>query len=307
MKNEIHHPHDSLFKKALQHKEVAIDFLKNRLPSKALKEIDLATVTAENTTFIESDLKASYSDLVLSANIKGEKGYIYTLVELQTQNDDTMPLRLLEYNVRLMRKHVAAKKGKKLPTIINIVLYAGAKPYKGAKCIMDAFEHPNLFMESLRQTFLINLTQESETQIMQDGRAALVELVIRQGVRRDCESLTKEASVVALINASMYGKEVVYYILDRTKHDPMETLKKIANLGTQLKHTVMGGLQRALKEKEQLGRQEGIRLGEQRGIQLGEQRGIQLGISTILELARKGHIDQAVADRILKEKFGIDK
>ena len=303
MKNAIHHPHDSLFKKAFQDKEVAIDFLKSRLSSKVLKEIDLGTIALEGTTFIESDLKASYSDLVLSANVKGEKGYIYTLVELQTQNDDTMALRLLEYNGRLMRKHGKAKKGKKLPTIINIVLYAGAKPYKGVKRLIDAFENPKLLIESLSSTFLIDLTQESETQIMQDGKAALAELVIRQGVIRDFENIKNSPSLIALINTSSYSIEVLYYIVNRDKHDPARILKEMTKLDSKLKQEVMSGLQRLLQEKEQ----RGIQLGEQRGMQLGKQRGIQLGEqrgreSVLLELAKKGYISQAVANKILKEK-----
>ncbi len=79
------------------------------------------------------------------------------------------------------------------------------------------------------------------------------------------------------------------------------------------KKSTASGLQRALKEKElegiQIGKLEGMQLGRQEGIQLGEQRGIKLGrqegISSILELARQGHIDQSIADKILKEKFGI--
>ena len=203
-KNKIHHPHDSLFKKAFQNQEVAIDFLKNRLPSKILADIDLSTVALEDTTFIASDLSAKYSDLVLSASVKGEKGYIYTLIELQTQNDEAMVLRLLEYNVGLMRKHVEGEKDKKLPTIINIVLYAGDKPYKGVKRIIDAFKNPMLFIESLSSVFLINLNQESETQILQDGKAALMELVIKQGVKRDFEKLNKNTAFISLINSSNY-------------------------------------------------------------------------------------------------------
>ncbi len=75
------------------------------------------------------------------------------MVELQTQNDATMALHLLEYNVRLIRKHVEKQRDKKLPTIINIVLYAGANPYKGAKRIIDAFKNPKLFIESCQMFF----------------------------------------------------------------------------------------------------------------------------------------------------------
>lgn len=45
--SKIHHPHDSLFKKAFKDKNVAIDFLKNRLPAKTLERIDLNSVREE--------------------------------------------------------------------------------------------------------------------------------------------------------------------------------------------------------------------------------------------------------------------
>ncbi len=124
-----------------------------------------------------------------------------------------------------------------------------------------------------------------------------MELVIKQGVKRDFEKAIKSSSFISLINASGYGGEVLYYIMDRAEQDPMEILQEMTKLDERLKQKVMSGLQRVLKEKEL----EGIRLGEQRGIRLGKQE----AISSILEFARQGHIDQSVADKILKEKFGI--
>ncbi len=128
-----------------------------------------------------------------------------------------------------------------------------------------------------------------------------MELVIRQGVKRSFEKAIKSISFISLINTSSYGEEVVYYIMNRARQDPMAILEEMTKLDERLKQEVMSGLQRVLKEKEL----EGIRLGKLEGMQLGEQRGEQKGISSILELVRQGHIDQSVADKILKEKFGV--
>ena len=132
---DIHQPHDSLFKKAFKDTKVAIDFLKSRLPPKILARIDLNTLKLENSSFVDEKLRKTHSDLVLSANINGKKGYIYFLIELQMRKDDTIVLRLLEYNAQLMREYITKHKGDKLPSIINIVLYAGKTSYRGDRCI----------------------------------------------------------------------------------------------------------------------------------------------------------------------------
>ena len=69
---DIHHPHDSLFKKAFKNKAVAKDFLKSRLSKQLLKKIKLDTLKIENSSFISEKLRKTHSDLVLSTNIESK-------------------------------------------------------------------------------------------------------------------------------------------------------------------------------------------------------------------------------------------
>ena len=62
---DIHQPNDRLFKKAFT-PEVATDFLKNRLPAKVLKRVDLSTLKVEDSSFIDEQLRNTRSDRVLS-------------------------------------------------------------------------------------------------------------------------------------------------------------------------------------------------------------------------------------------------
>ena len=293
----IHQPHDTLFKKAFKDKEVAKDFLKNRLPPEVLARIELNTLKLENSSFVSQELSKSHSDLVLSAYIDGQKGYIYFLVELQMTSDKLMALRLLEYNVLLMREHIDKKKENKLPTIINLVIYAGKASYKGDKRIIDSFKDPQAFTHMGSSEFLIDLSGQSKEEILKDGKAGPVELILKEGQKRDfCKFLEKEESrdIILLINDSSYGKQVVLYMLERDKHNPDEVLNKMHNLDPELKQDIMSGLQRVIQESEQ----RGIQLGEKRGIQLGEKKGMQLLAETLI---KKGYISKADAEKVLKD------
>lgn len=58
--------HDSVFKKFLTHPDTARDFLELHLPSALLQVCDLNTLKLESGSFIESDLRTYYSDVLYS-------------------------------------------------------------------------------------------------------------------------------------------------------------------------------------------------------------------------------------------------
>jgi len=279
----IHHPHDSLFKKAFQKKEIFIDFLKGRLKPELLSKIDLNSIQLTGSSFISSELKNSYSDLVFSANIQGEKGYLYLLLEHQTEADGKMVIRLLEYDVSLMRQHIELGHTK-LPIIINLVLYTGNKPYPYPKRLIDAFENPKMFYDMLKRTFLIELRADKKDTIERDGKAALAELILRESHRRDlCNFLSANNDLVFHINKSPYSIETILYIIDRDPHDPEKVLEKLANLDPNKKQEIMSGLQRALQQREEQGMILGIRKGKAEGFLEGEEKGMEKGIEKGME------------------------
>jgi len=311
-KSEIHKPHDKLFKTAFGDREVLQDFLKSRLTREILAKVDLSTVKLENCSFVSEELKETQSDIVYSVQVDGRKGYIYTLIEHQSEPDSNQPLRLLGYNLQLLWQHIKQHKNDKYPAIINLVLYTGTKTYKGANSITESFEDPQLFLKSLSTPFLINTRDEKDSKIMQDGKAALLELLLRQGKMREFQKFLKENPyIVALIHKSSYMVEAILYICARDPSTPKEILKELPKLDPQTKDKIMSGLQRMIQQGEAKGRQEGIQLGEKRGIQLGEKRGIQLGEKrgiqlgenqTILKLVQAGIITKSQAKKALKEK-----
>ena len=103
---EIHQPHDSLFKAAFSHKQVMIDFLTSRLPKQTLARINLNTLRLTNKSFVSKAGRQTHSDLIYSALMDKQKGYIYLVTEHFSKQEEYVPLRQLEYNLPLMRQHL---------------------------------------------------------------------------------------------------------------------------------------------------------------------------------------------------------
>ena len=139
--NKKNNLHDQLFKEAFSHVGVTIDLLKHHLPLKLLKKIDTRTLQLTNKSFITEEFTEKHSDLIYKAKIDKTPGYIYFLIESQSTNDKYMGIILLEYNIQLMRQHMKEQKTIKAPIVLNLLIYAGKKPYNGPKNILEIFKN----------------------------------------------------------------------------------------------------------------------------------------------------------------------
>ena len=90
-------PHDAIFRQMLAQKEVARDFLQLYLPAPFLSICDLNTLQLASGSFIEEDLRSSYSDILYSLQTRHGAGYIYALIEHQSSPDKLMAFRLMRY------------------------------------------------------------------------------------------------------------------------------------------------------------------------------------------------------------------
>jgi len=117
-------PHDALVKRTFSQIEHAAGLLRVVLPSAIAARIDLATLALCDSSFVDQLLSDSHTDLLFSVNVTGQKVLIYVLFEHQSTVDALMPLRLLEYMVRIWdRHHQAHPQGKCLPPIVPVVLH----------------------------------------------------------------------------------------------------------------------------------------------------------------------------------------
>ncbi|MDU1435913.1 MAG: Rpn family recombination-promoting nuclease/putative transposase, partial [Citrobacter freundii] len=164
-------PHDAVFKKFLGHPDTARDFLDTYLPASLHELCDLDTLKLEPGSFIEEDLRASYSDVLWSLKTRTGKGYIYALIE---------------HHIATMQKHLDAGH-KTLPLVVPILFYHGVdSPYPYSLCWLDEFDDPQTARQLYGSAFpLVDITVVSDDEIMQHRRMALLELVQKHIRERD--------------------------------------------------------------------------------------------------------------------------
>ncbi len=283
----LHQPHDKLFKRAFHDKEVLHDFLVSRMPRELIALVDMKSIAIEPTTFVEEDLRETRSDLVCSVRINDRKGYLYFLVDAKSTQESNLHLKLLKYNVQLMERHMHEHKTNVFPAIVNVILYSGKEPYQGPKTLFEAFASPKQFNTMFKTPFVIDLRADSEERIMQDGKAALLEMVLRQGKLRDFNQwLDSHDTIGAMIHSSSYGESVIIYMVDREKKDKKAILEKLRKLVPEKSKEVMHIFQQYREE----------------GIAQGMKQGKKEGIEEVMNyLISKGIVSNNVVDSMANE------
>ena len=77
-------PHDAVFRQMLMHHAVAKDFMQLYLPAPFLAICELDSLQLVSGSFVEEDLRASYSDILYSLRTRHGPGYVYALIEHQS-------------------------------------------------------------------------------------------------------------------------------------------------------------------------------------------------------------------------------
>ncbi len=141
---EVSSPHDRFFKVVFSREEESRDFLSNYLPAEVVRQLDLSTLNVQKDSFIDTDLKASYSDLLYRVQLtSGEQAYVYTLLEHKSQPEPLIAFQLLRYMVRIWENCAKQETAKKLPVIIPLVLYHGLEAWSIRTNFHSLFETTN--------------------------------------------------------------------------------------------------------------------------------------------------------------------
>ena len=252
----IHQPHDGLFKLSLKRKAAAHDFLQCYLSDEVLAKVDLGTLDLKDTVFASRDYTRYASDVVYGVQTKHGLGYFLLLLEHQSEEDKDMSLRLLEYNVQLMRQHVD-QHGGKLPEIYTIVFYTGTPSYKGPQCLDDAFEKAGALKRMGAYRFLVDLARKSNADILQDGEVALMELTLKEGRKDPCKFLREGGKIVQdLINTSPDGNPVCQYLLEHEKHSKDTLMEEMRKLNPERQAYIMTAVQQIEQQGIQQGKHE---------------------------------------------------
>ncbi len=94
------------------------------LPAPFLAICELDSLQLVSGSFVEEDLRASYSDILYSLRTRHGPGYVYALIEHQSTPDKLMTFRLLRYALAAMQRHLDAGHDT-LPLVVPILFYHG--------------------------------------------------------------------------------------------------------------------------------------------------------------------------------------
>ena len=125
--------HDKIFKEILDNKKEGVKLLNKYLDLK-IEERDIEKYTRK---FVLPELENRESDVIYKLKNK----QIFFLIEHQTKVDYSMPFRMLEYIVEIMRSAVSREKmqskSEKLPIVVPIVIYTGKENWKVPRLLQE--------------------------------------------------------------------------------------------------------------------------------------------------------------------------
>ena len=149
----------------------------------------MKTLKLESSSFIDDDLRESYSDVLWSVKTEQGPGYIYCLIEHQSTSNKLIAFRMMRYAIAAMQNHLDAGY-KTLPMVVPLLFYHGIEsPYPYSLCWLDCFADPNLARQLYASAFpLIDVTVMPDDEIMQHRRMALLELIQKHIRQRDLMS-----------------------------------------------------------------------------------------------------------------------
>lgn len=300
----LYQPHDKLVKKMLENKRVAIDLIKNTLPTKTLKKLDLATLQLTTESAVSEAWKKYRNDIVFHCKTKKKKDtYIYILIEHQSTPDRFMPLRMQCYKYNLIGKYLHQKNPpKKIPNIIGIVLYHGETAYPYSTDVAACFEDRELALkDALEPMVLIDLKKISEKELFDNvGDDTLLKFLLKYSRTKDfikkIRALMEQRPSIFVSLSTNQATFVFHYVLHVGKGTPSNAkMMKIAmnRIYGQPKADKIFSLADYFREE---GMQEGIQKGREEGIQEGIQRGRE---EVIAKMVAKGKLTRKQAEEII--------
>jgi len=134
-------PHDALFKATFSKIEHAGPMLRAVLPKDLSALVAWSTLRRRPGSFVNEELREHHTDLLFSAKLAGRTAYLYLLFEHQSTADRWMPLRILEYMLRIWREHLACRtRARRLPAILPVVLHHSASGWTCATAFEELLD-----------------------------------------------------------------------------------------------------------------------------------------------------------------------
>ncbi len=264
--------HDKFIRQILSNKELAIDFLREFLPETLVNHMNLQTLEHQDTSYINEELKESFSDLIWRVNMKGEESLrISLLLEHKSYADPKVVFQLLEYLACGYRKQIREKQKPEL--IIPILYYHGKSNWK-FRSLVSYFVHYPDFMKKYLPWFefeFVNLHELAPEQILTLQNGLLSSAVMLQKYSFDPAGLATHIHAI-LENLSPYLESnvtdaIFVYMIHGTQLDEKHFIESVQKLPEEMSIKTMTLYDQLILKGRQEGKKEGIEQGIAQSLQ----------------------------------------
>lgn len=310
--NQINNKHDKTFIKILDNKKEFIKFLNKILKLK--NEINEKNIEKYNSSFVSENFKNQEADIIYK--IKGEE--IFILIEHQTKIDYKMPLRILKYEMEIIRSRIIKNINNKIvyPVIIPIVLYTGEKRWDAS----INFEVKNSELAKYRgikevRYNLVDINEYSKEELLKEKNILSKIMVIEKSktieeLKNNVEKIVQEVC----ISNNEYDneqKKLLINILEYTLNNIIDKNKieeyKIKLEGEKNMLAVFDMVEREKRNSYINGVKEGIEKGTKDGIIEGKKEGKKEGLKEGIKMIAKKMIKMNIDRDIIIKTTGLNE
>ena len=269
------HEHDAIFKTVLDKKEETVKFINKTLKLNIKKE----EIEKYNSSFISKTFQNQEADIVYKIKDKN----IFFLIEHQSKIDYSMPFRLLEYEVAIIRSAVDKSKIKnksyKIPLVMPIVLYTGKQKWNANKYLEKSQEKIQGLNIKIGNYSLVDINNYTEKELLEDNTfiskmmlieksknteeiAETLEKIINKTQKEDKELLK---SIIEIFLEEKIGIQKSTELIRKLESESDSMLAIVDMIRKENQMYIDMGRKEGKKEGKKLGKIEGKREGEKTG------------------------------------------
>jgi predicted transposase/invertase (TIGR01784 family) len=215
-----------------------------------------------NTEMIDEKFKKRESDVVYRTKLKDREVIFYVLLELQSSVDFTMPLRLLEYMLLILKyvfentpKSKRELKGYRLPVVIPIVMYNGADRWSAVQTFKEYLQDYEQFGEYIIdfKYFLFDLNRTADEP--ESAMSELLDIVLSAEDNDDMENWIRYVYLSEITDEHKKDK-----LLENFKRG--EVSEMVSGLSLWVEEERIKGKKEGKKEAEKKARDDKIELAK---------------------------------------------
>ena len=303
--SKVNNKHDKTYRSILDSKKDAAYIINQVLNLE--EKIKQEEIEKYNSSFVTNEFNNKEADIVYKMKEKD----IFFLIEHQSKVDYSMPYRIEEYRIEIIKSAIDVKKiknkGYEIPEVIPIVIYTGKSNWN-AKLYLHSISDERFKNVNLQRYNLIDINNyEEETLIKSDYLIDKMFLIEKAESGEEAEEAIAKAvkttkdendksRLIKLLKLTVSGKieESKLNELIKIKKGEDEVMEEAIEMieADAIKRGLQQGIQQGLQQGKRKGKKEGIRETIRNIVNNMLQKGIEVDEIKELTGATKKEIEQ---------------